>query len=259
MPTAPINGINIFYDDNGSGFPVLLSHGYSANGRMWAPQVEALCPRYRLISWDMRGHGQTDSPEALDQYSEDLTVADMRGLLEHLEVRQAVVGGLSMGGYMSLAFYLRHPEMVRALVLSDTGPGYRKDEARETWNRMAEARARDFEERGLEALGGGAEVRASALSHRSARGLALSARGMLAMFGTHVIDALPEVRVPTLVIVGENDQPFLPATDYMAAKIPGARKAVIEGAGHAANIERADAFNAALLEFLDGLALQGAK
>jgi pimeloyl-ACP methyl ester carboxylesterase len=82
---------------------------------------------------------------------------------------------------------------------------------------------------------------------------------MLAMFGTHVIDALPEVRVPTLVIVGENDQPFLPATDYMAAKIPGARKVVIEGAGHAANIERADAFNAALLEFLDGLGLQGAK
>jgi pimeloyl-ACP methyl ester carboxylesterase len=255
MPTALINDINIYYEDHGGGFPVLLSHGYSANGRMWAPQIEALCPRYRLITWDMRGHGQTDSPECVDQYSEDLTVADMHGLLEHLHIPQAVVGGLSMGGYMSLAFYLRHPEMVRALVLSDTGPGYRKDEARETWNKMAEARARDFEERGLEALGLGAEVLVSALSHRSAQGLALSARGMLAMFGTHVIDALPKVRVPTLVIVGENDQPFLAATDYMAAKIPGARKVVIEGAGHAANIERAEAFNAALLEFLDGLGI----
>jgi pimeloyl-ACP methyl ester carboxylesterase len=255
MPTALINGINIFYEDSGSGFPILLSHGYSANGRMWTPQVEALCPRYRLITWDMRGHGQTDSPEAPDQYSEESTVADMRALLQHLGVRQAVVGGLSMGGYMSLAFYLRYPQMVRALVLSDTGPGYRKDEARETWNKMAEARARDFEDRGLEALGGGAEVQVSARSHRSARGLALSARGMLAMFGTHVIDALPEVRVPTLVIVGELDQPFLPATDYMAAKIPGARKVLIQGAGHAANIEGADAFNAALLEFLNGLGI----
>jgi len=255
MPTAFINGINIFYEDHGGGFPVLMSHGYSATGRMWAPQVEALHPRYRLISWDMRGHGQTDSPESVDQYSKELTVADMRGLLEHLGIREAVVGGLSMGGYMSLAFYLRHPQMVRALVLSDTGPGYRKDEARETWNRMAEERARAFEEQGLDALGAGAEVRASALYHRSARGLALSARGMLAMFGSHVIDALPDIRVPTLVIVGENDQPFLAATDYMAAKIPGARKAVIKGAGHAANIERAETFNAVLLEFLDGLGL----
>jgi pimeloyl-ACP methyl ester carboxylesterase len=256
MPTTFINDINVYYEDHGSGFPILLSHGYSANGRMWAPQVEALCPRYRLISWDMRGHGQTDSPERLDQYSEELTVADMHGLLEHLGISKAVVGGLSMGGYMSLAFYLRHPEMVRALVLSDTGPGYRKDEARETWNKMAEARARDFEERGLEALAGGAEVRASALSHRSARGLALSARGMLAQCDSKVIDSLPDIRVPTLIVVGENDQPFLAATDYMAAKIPGARKVVIEGAGHAANIEQADAFNAALLEFLDGLGLR---
>lgn len=255
MPSAFINGINIFYEDHGSGFPILMSHGYSATGRMWAPQVEALQPRYRLISWDMRGHGQTDSPESPDQYSEELTVADMRGLLEHLGVREAVVGGLSMGGYMSLAFYLRHPEMVRALVLSDTGPGYRKDEARETWNRMAEERARALEEQGLDALGTSAEVRASVLYHRSARGLALSARGMLAMFGSHVIDALPDIRVPALVIVGEHDQPFLAATDYMAVKIPGAHKAVIEGAGHAANIERAEAFNAVLLEFLDSLGL----
>ena len=258
MPSALINGINIFYEEQGSGFPVLMSHGYSATGRMWAPQAEALRPRYRLISWDMRGHGQTDSPESLDQYSEELTVTDMRGLLEHLGIRQAVLGGLSMGGYMSLAFYLRHPEMVRALVLSDTGPGYRKDEARETWNRMAEARARAFEEQGLDALGGGAEVQASVRYHRSARGLALSARGMLAQSGSRVIDALPDIRVPTIVIVGEHDQPFLAATDYMAAKIPGARKAVIEGAGHAANIERAEAFNAVLLEFLDGLGLAGA-
>lgn len=255
MPSALINGINIFYEDHGSGFPILMSHGYSATGRMWAPQAEALGPRYRLISWDMRGHGQTDSPESLDQYSEEITVADMRGLLEHLGIRQAVLGGLSMGGYMSLAFYLRHPEMVRALVLSDTGPGYRKDEAREAWNRMAQERARALEEQGLDALGASAEVRASVQYHRSARGLALSARGMLTQSGSRVIDALPGIQVPTLVMVGEHDQPFLAATDYMAAKIPGARKAVIEGAGHAANIERADGFNAVLLEFLDGLGL----
>jgi pimeloyl-ACP methyl ester carboxylesterase len=258
VPIAAINGINVFYEEHGGGFPVLLSHGYSATGRMWAPQAKALVGRYHLITWDMRGHGQTDSPDSLDQYSEELTVADMRGLLDHLGVGEAVVGGLSMGGYMSLAFYLRHPQMVRALVLSDTGPGYRKAEARETWNRMAEARAQAFEEQGLDALGSGTEVRASVLYHRSARGLALSARGMLAQSGSRVIDALPDVRVPTLVLVGEQDEPFLPATEYMAAKIPGARKVVIEGAGHAANIERADAFNAALLEFLDGLDLEGA-
>ena len=201
----------------------------------------------------MRGHGRTDSPEDPAQYSEELTIADMAALLDMLGVDRAVVGGLSLGGYMSLAFYREHPQRVRALVLCDTGPGYRNPEARAGWNRAAEKRATDFEERALAALGRSAEVRAAAGHHRSAQGLAHAARGMLAQFDSRVIDSLPDIRVPTLVIVGELDEPFRGASDYMSAKIPGARLELIAGAGHAANIDNPDAFNRVLIDFLASL------
>jgi pimeloyl-ACP methyl ester carboxylesterase len=218
---------------------------------MWQGQVEALADRYQVITWDMRGHGQSDSPDDPAAYSEAHTVADMAAILDALGIERAVIGGLSLGGYMSLAFHLAHPSRVRALMLFDTGPGYRNPAGREAWNRTAEARAVAFETRGLEALGAGAEVRIA--QHRSARGLALAARGMLAQFDSRVIESLETIRVPTLVLVGERDEPFLGATDYMAAKIPGARKVVIPAAGHAANIDNPPAFNAAVADFLASL------
>src|SRR3990170_3928692 len=172
LPKVSANGLSLHYEVYGRGFPVLLTHGYGAKSHMWEPQVEALSAHHRLILWDMRGHGETDSPEDPSQYSEALTVADMRSLLEHLGVGQAVLGGHSMGGYMTLAFCLAHPEMVRGLVLFATGPGYRNPQGRERWNQAAYARARHLEGRGLEALGSGADLRLSGPYHRSAQGLA---------------------------------------------------------------------------------------
>lgn len=254
MPDAKMNGINIQYEDSGSGPAVFLTHGYAATGRMWKPQREPLTDAgYRLITWDMRGHGGTDSPDDQAQYSEALTMADMAGLLDHLGVERAVVGGLSLGGYMSLGFYLAHPERVQALVLCDTGPGYRNPEARDGWNRAAEKRAVDFETRGLDALSRSAEVRATGSGHRSAQGLAHTARGMLAQSDARVIDVLPSIGVPALIIIGEKDEPFMAGSQYMANKIPNARLEVIAGAGHASNIDQPEAFNRVLLEFLKGL------
>lgn len=253
MPEAQLNGITINYNVVGEGPAVLLTHGYSATGRMWKPQEDALKDRYRLITWDMRGHGQTESPDDPAQYSEALTLGDMLALMEMLQTGPAVIGGLSLGGFMSLAFHLAHPELVRALVLCDTGPGYRNPDARAGWNRAAERRAEQLEAGGLAALGSGAEVRATGKYHRSAQGLAHAARGMLAQFDDRIINHLPDIRVPSLVIVGSLDEPFRGPSDYMAAKIPGARLEVIPGAGHAANLDNPEAFNRALLEFLDSL------
>ena len=198
----------------------------------------------------MRGHGQTDSPADQAQYSEDASVDDMAAILKALGVSQAVIGGLSLGGYMSLAFYLKYPQMTRALMLFDTGPGYRNPQAREGWNQTSYQRAQRFEEGGLAALSGGEEVRTS--THRSAAGLAMAARGMLAQFDSRVIGSLENIKVPTLVLVGANDQAFLAATDYMAARIPGATKVVIADAGHAANLHQPAAFNQAVEAFLRG-------
>ena len=254
MTRARINGIDIDYEVGGQGPPVLLSHGYSATGHMWAPQRPALEPRWRLITWDMRGHGETESPADPGAYSEKSTVEDMRALLAHLGAARAVVGGLSLGGYMSLAFHMRYPEMVRALVICDSGPGYRSDTARAQWNERARARALDLEARGLAVLEAGSpEMREAMARHRSAQGLAHAARGMLAQEASGVIDSLPGIRVPTLVIVGDRDTPFLAPCEYMAKKIPGARLVTIPDAGHASNIDQPAAFNRALLEFLDSL------
>ena len=254
MARTVLNGIEIDYTESGHGRPVILSHGYGATGRMWDGQRQTIGDRYRLITWDMRGHGQTESPSHPAQYSTDATVADMRALLASLGVSRAVVGGLSLGGYMSLAFYLAHPEMVDALIICDSGPGYRNAEARHAWNQRANERAGTLEARGLEALGGRSrEVRDALGHHKSAQGLAHAARGMLAQQDARVIDGLASIGVPTLVIVGDQDTPFLVPCEYMAKKIPGARLEVISGAGHASNLDQPEAFDRVLLRFLDSL------
>jgi len=251
---AKLNGIEIEYQDGGQGPTVLLGHGYSATGRMWDGQRAALGDGWRIISWDMRGHGQTESPCDPAQYSAALTVADMRALLGHCGVDRAVIGGLSLGGYVSLAFYLAHPEMVRALVICDSGPGYRNAEARAAWNTRAHERAAELESKGLEALAGRSrEMREAIGHHRSAPGLAHAARGMLAQEGSAVIDGLGAIRVPTLIIVGDRDQPFLAPCEYMAKKIPGARLEVIPGAGHSSNLDQPEIFNRVLRSFLETL------
>jgi pimeloyl-ACP methyl ester carboxylesterase len=249
-----LNGIEIEYQDGGLGSPVLLGHGYSATGRMWDGQRAALGDRYRIVSWDMRGHGQTESPKDPAQYSAALTVADMRALLQHCRIERAVVGGLSLGGYVALAFYLAHPEMVRALVICDSGPGYRNAEARGAWNKRAHERAAELETKGLDVLAGRSrEMREAMGHHASAQGLAHAARGMLAQEGSAVIDGLGAIRVPTLIIVGDQDQPFLAPCEYMAKKIPGARLEVIPGAGHSSNLDQPAIFNRVLSNFLQSL------
>jgi pimeloyl-ACP methyl ester carboxylesterase len=245
------DGVSLYYEVHGEGPVVLLTHGYSATSQMWQGQIGPLAKAHKLVIWDMRGHGRTDSPDDVSLYSEPKTVADMAALLDHVGADKAIVGGLSLGGYMSLAFHRVHPERTRALLIIDTGPGYKNDEARAGWNANAIKRAEKLEAEGLAALGGSPEVRQA--QHTSAKGLANAARGMLTQRDAAVISSLPEVKVPSIVIVGANDTPFLAASDYMAAKIPGCAKAVIPDAGHAANIDQPEAFNRALMDFVDGL------
>ena len=204
MATLNRDGINLYYEIHGNGPAILLSHGYSATTEMWRRQVASLSRHHQLIIWDMRGHGQTDSPHDPAAYSEEATVADMAALLDAAGAERAIVGGLSLGGYMSLAFYLAHPERVRALLLFDTGPGFKNDEARAAWNKRAEETATAFETDGLALLQSkGREMAMS--THRSAAGLARAARGMLAQRDARVMKSLPHIKVPTLIIVGADD------------------------------------------------------
>jgi pimeloyl-ACP methyl ester carboxylesterase len=243
------DGVRLYYEDHGSGPAVLLTHGYGSSSRMWQGQVAAFKDRYRIIVWDMRGHGESDYPDDPSLYSTAHTVGDIAALLDECGLAKVVIGGLSLGGYSTLAFHMAHPDRCAALLLCDTGPGFKKDEARLAWNERAYERARKWESEGLAALGDGAEVKLA--RHRDATGLAHAARGMLAQQNTDVIYSLPDIDKPTLVVVGAEDKPFLGATDYMVAKIPGSQKAVVSKAGHSANIDNPDEFNAAMGAFLD--------
>ncbi len=220
--------VDLYYEVHGTGPAILLTPGYSADTRMWAPNIAALCSTHQLILWDVRGHGRSGQPDDPALYSRDKTMHDMLSLLDHLQIGQAVVGGLSLGGYLSLAFNVFHPDRVRGLLIFDTGPGYRNDEAREGWNRMA----------------------VESGEKQESTGLRLAARGILTQQDSRALDSLPGVTVPTLVLAGANDRPFLKATDYMAAKIPGARKVIIDNAGHTANLDQPTEFNRVVTQFL---------
>lgn len=249
------DGVRLAHETFGSGepgVPVLLTHGYGASRRMWDPNLEAIASGHPTITWDMRGHGESDAPEDPSLYSHEHTMDDLAALLDAADAERAVLIGMSLGGFMSLGFRLRHPERVAALVLVDTGPGFRSPESRERWNAWARQRADELERRGVEALPAGREQRTANHVH-GARGLAHAARGMLVQQDAAVFESLADVAVPTLVVVGAQDDQFLAAADVMEARIPDARKVVLEGAGHAANLDAPEEFNAAVAGFLRGL------
>jgi pimeloyl-ACP methyl ester carboxylesterase len=241
------DGVRLYYEVTGGGAatPLILSHGFGASSRIWTPNVEALAASRRVITWDLRGHGHSDAPEQQNLYTAQASVADLAALLDATGCDKAVVGGLSLGGYLSLRFYGAHPDRVAALILCDTGPGYRNDQARDDWNARALATADQIDRDGRADLGG--------VTHDVAAGVARAARGILTQHDAAVIESLPSITVPALVVVGSRDTAFLGAADYMAAKIPGARKVLIDDAGHVSNRDAPAEFNQAVLAFLDGL------
>jgi pimeloyl-ACP methyl ester carboxylesterase len=239
VPDLDRDGVRISYQvfgPPGGGTPLLLTHGFSASAAMWQPNIAALAAARPVITWDLRGHGRSDAPDDLAAYCAEACVADMAALLDACGIARVVAGGLSLGGYLSLEFCLAHPDRVAGLVLCDTGPGYRRDEARQRWNDRAIAiagrleRDPDGDPRG---------------------GLARAARGLLTQRDARVIDALPGITVPALVLVGARDKDYLGAAEYLAAKLPRAGHTVIPEAGHVCNADQPDLFSQQVLAFLD--------
>lgn len=259
MPKALINGINVYYEDSGHGFPVLFHHGYAGTTKAWQGQVAAFSQKYRFITFDMRGHGQTDAPADLSRYSLDLMVEDMRQLLGHLGLRKAVIGGLSLGGYLTLHFYDQHPDMAAALIFMDTGPGYRTPESARDWNEKCADRAVLLETRGMKGFMESDYAKQvyyttpDVMVKHNPIGLANVSRGV--MTNPWGLDILPRIQAPSLVVCGDRDEAFLPAAGYMARKIPGARKVIIPNAGHAVNIDQPQLFESTVIDFLDSLEL----
>lgn len=266
MPLADVNGVRLYYEASGKGRPVVLVHGFGCGVRSWDPQVAALSRTRRVVAYDVRGHGLSDAPADAAAYSQPISVEDLRGLLASLRIRRAAVIGLSMGGNIALNFALAHPAMVSALVVADTGAG---SDGTGDWIAGAQAYAHAAETGGMEAFadramanplfaryarkGPEAErfIRSCLMTHR-ARGIAHTAREVLAKRPTvyALADGLASLRVPTLLVVGEEDEPCRKVHDFMARTIPGATSVVLRGTGHLSNLEARARFNAAVTRFL---------
>ena len=259
-----INNFSLAYDERGAGQSVLLIHGYPLSRRLWAPQVDVLSSSARIIAPDLRGHG--DSDPVPGPYNVDMLADDCAALLDALGVtRPVVVCGLSMGGYVTFAFYRRHPQRVAGLVLAATRAAADSPEGKAARQKaMQTAR-----ESGPQAIAAGMlpKMFAPDIYQRQPE-LLETARAM--MEGTSLngvlgdLAALMErpdstptlstIRVPTLVIHGDSDQ-IIPVSEAqgMAAAIPGARLAVLPNTGHLLNMEQPEKFNEAVQSFLRSL------
>jgi 3-oxoadipate enol-lactonase len=261
---ARVRGIELAYDDVGQGPAVVLLHGFPFNRSMWSEQTEALADAYRVITPDLRGMGETtgagDEPATMDEMAHDVAA-----LLDELGVTRAVVGGLSMGGYVALAFSRRHRLRTRTLVLADTRAGADTDDARRTREEQAQkileegtgTIADDFLKKVLtpETLSERplvvARVREMILK-TEARGAAAALRGMAVRHDQ--TSFLENLLVPTLILVGSEDKLTPPKeAELMRREIRGSRLQIIENASHLSNVERPDEFNLALKTFLDEL------
>jgi 3-oxoadipate enol-lactonase len=259
---ALCDGVEIGYDDVGTGVPVAFVHGFPHNRSLWAPQIGALVDRARCIAPDLRGFGESSrhGPFSIDQVADDVAL-----LLRGLGVERAVVAGLSMGGYVAFALWRRHRSLVRGLVLADTRAGADTDEARDKRRALVEvARTRgsgavaDGQITGM--LGKTTRDKRPALIdelHRMMEavpieGIVGALEAMMARVDS--TDTLATIDVPTLIVVGGEDVLTPPSeAEILHEAIRGSRLEVIEHAGHVSNMERPAAFNHVLSEFLASL------
>ncbi|MEW6543026.1 MAG: alpha/beta fold hydrolase [Nitrospirota bacterium] len=264
---AQINGITLAYDDRGTGLPLVFLHAFPFNRTMWEPQLKGLSDRFRVVTVDLRGHGESDAP--LWHYTMDQFADDVKGLLDHLAVEQAVLAGLSMGGYLGFAFYRKYPERIKALVFADTRAEADKPEtvawrfnlAQRVYKEGAKAVA---DEMGPKLLSPKtyqtkpdlvALVRAISLSTPTSGALgdlmALAER-------PDSTPLLGRIACPTLVLVGQDDAlTTVEENRRIAERIRGARFEVIPAAGHLSNLEQPETFNRAVRSFLETIAPPG--
>ncbi len=256
-----VNGIGVKYTLNGAAAApvVTFSHSLATDLGMWEPQVPAVAERYRVLRYDTRGHGGTEAPAGA--YTLEMLAQDAVGLLEGLGVGRTHFVGLSMGGMIGQLVALTRPDKLRSLVLCDTTSRI-PAEARPVWEeRMHTATSRGMEPHVEPTIDRWftppfRERRPEAVERVRAMIRGTDPKGYVgccqAIKMLDLTDRLHEIRVPTLVIVGEADPSTPPAAARaIHERIPGSELVVIPSAAHLSNIEQADAFTAALTAFLD--------
>lgn len=221
MLIANVNGVNLNYEIAGQGEAVVLLHGFPGSTRYWVHQIPVLSLKYKVIAWDQRGLGKSAAPSREQEYSIEIFADDVFGLLRVLNIKKCCLVGHSFGGFVALEFALKHQNMLTALALADTSggewvrdPGYA--EMRQSFDRLTRS------------------------------------QGMETAFEWEpVIPRLAEIKVPTLILWGDQDSGFAEGVQTLKERIANSELVTVKGAGHFSHREAPDVFNEALLKFLD--------
>jgi len=269
MPYANSQGVKLYYEEAGAGTPIVFVHEFSGDLRSWEAQLRHFSARYRCIAFNARGYPPSEVPASPSQYSHALAVEDIANLMRRLGVARAHVVGCSMGAYSTLQFGLRYPR--RALSLTVVGAGAGADPARRPqFLKASAASARRFEEGGLAAAMkpyrnapnriqlGNKNPRAfreffARFAEHSAPGHALTIRGVQMRRPPlqGMARAFARLKVPLLVIVGDEDETSLETGLFLKRACPAARLAIVPATGHVANVEEPELFNRLTADFLN--------
>lgn len=266
MSIAKVNGVNLYYEVTGEGFPLVLSHEFAGTYQSWEPQVRFFSRRYQVITYNHRGFPPSEVPEKASDYSQDILVEDLYQLLRCLDIKEAYVGGCSMGGNIVLNFGLAYPEMTKALIIVATGAG---TTGRETFEPKLEGLAQQIETEGWKVVAEqyAQEPNRVQLLRKDSRGwrvfvdelAAHSDKGSVHLIREVIIKRPPisalesklkQLKVPTLIMLGDEDDMCIDPALIMKRHMPGTGLLVLPQAGHAINLEEPDIFNWASLDFL---------
>jgi len=266
MASVRVNGVEIFYREAGRGDPLVLSHEFAGSWESWREQVRFFSRRYRVIVYNDRGYPPSSVPTDPALYSEETSVEDLSQLLDALDIQRAHIGGLSMGGAITLKFGIAHPDRCRSLVIAGAGSGTTHHEQ---FVQDTTRTAAVFEAQGTEAVAqfytrgparlqlltkdpaGWQEFYDLFLMH-SAQGSALTLRGVQAQRkGIDAVEAeMRGLEVPALILVGDEDELCLEPALFMKRTLPNAGLAILPKSGHAINLEEPALFNQHVLDFL---------
>ena len=267
MPKAKVNGVSLYYEEAGSGIPLVFVHEFAGDHRSWETQMRFFSSRYRAVTFSARGYPPSDVPERPEQYSQDLQVDDLKALLGALKIDKAHVCGLSMGSYTTLLFGLKYPQLARSLTIA--GSGYGSGGNRAEFQKRVNATAQDMLDKGMAAIAetytlsptrvqlqnkdprGWEEFRRQFEEH-SARGSAYTLRGVQGQRPsiTELGPQLDKLAVPALVILGDEDDPGVEGSVFLKQHIPRCGLEIYPRCGHAVNLEAPDRFNRSVLDFI---------
>ena len=261
------DGVKLYYEDSGTGIPIVFVHEFAGDHRAWEPQGRFLSRRNRCITYNARGYPPSDVPGDGERYSQDRARDDIRAVLDALSIEAAHIVGLSMGGFATLHFGFTYPRRARSLVIAGAGYGAAPDK-RALFAEEAEAAAQKFEQAGMASAAEGYALGptrvqfqnkdprgwkefADQLAEHSAAGSAHTLRGVQKQRPSlfDLTEKMTTITAPTLIMTGDEDWPCLEPALLMKRRIPTAALVVMPNAGHAINLEEPAAFNQHLADF----------